>query len=297
MSKNRTQMIEISSKHRLSGSFNDFRINLNHDNLRPYDYRQKIIVSPILCIVPRTWSGINNYNDHFKIIIDNYPHEIKLIQGNFNVISLLNQLEEIFIKLMPSSIIGYDNNRNKFLFNSPDDNKNYKMDFTNTDAYFLLGFNKNDIIDFSFSPEYLAVLSKNPINMNAEQTIKIHSNIPLIANNCVSNNTDEFNNDFKQTTTLLQYPIMASPFDNCIFTAHNYENIIHTLSHSNIEDVHIWVTDNLNRKLLIQQDWTITLRVTYIAFDDEQIQKEVLEIKNFVKYLVLEKTTKKRAKK
>ena len=130
--------------------------------------------------------------------------------------------------------------------------------------------------------------------MNVEFSVKVHSDLPFINNNCIDNNNTI--NDFIATTTVLSFPIKVGPFENMIFEANNHENIIHTLSHSNIDSIHFWLTDNLNRPLLITHDWSILLKVTYTSQEDklELINNKISQIEESLRYMILEKKTKKK---
>jgi hypothetical protein len=290
----RFQMININSMHRNSGDINNFKIILNHDNFKTNHFTDKITISPITCIIPKTWYQVNQYNDSFTISVDGIHHIIKIAHGNYNVMTLLNEIEPLFLKVVPEGLIGYDQFRNKYLFSSFNDNKIYKLIFTNYSC-FLLGFELNDIIDFTFvSTEHYGVLSKNPLIMNVEFSIKVHSDLPFINNNCIDNNNTI--NDFIATTTVLSFPIKVGPFENMIFEANNHENIIHTLSHSNIDSIHFWLTDNLNRPLLITHDWCILLKVTYTSQEDklEVINNKISQIEESLRFMILDKKTRKK---
>ena len=81
-----------------------------------------------------------------------------------------------------------------------------------------------------------------------------------------------------------------------IFEANNHENIIHTLSHSNIDSIHFWLTDNYNRPLLVTHDWCILLKVTYTPQEDklELINNKISQIEESLRYMILDKKTKKK---
>jgi hypothetical protein len=196
----RFQMININSTHRNSGTINNFKLILNHDNFKTEHHTDKITKSPITCIIPKTFYQINQYNDSFIISVDDIHYIIKITHGNYNVMSLLNEIEPSFLKVVPEGLMGYDQFRNKYLFSSFNDDKIYKLIFTNYSC-FLLGFEMGDIIDFTFvSTEQYGVLSKKTLIMNLEHSIKIHSDIPFFNNNCIDNNNTI--NDFIPTTTL-----------------------------------------------------------------------------------------------
>lgn len=276
-------MINVNTTHRNSGDINDFKINLNHDNFRTEHFTDKITISPITCVIPRTWYQINQYNDSFTISVDNIHHVIQIKNGNYNVLTLLSEIEAKFTIL--DAKIEYDQIQNKYIFSSIDNDKIYELIFTNYSC-FLLGFGLNDIIEFSFVSSQISTI---PINMNIEKSIKIHSNIPFINNSCIDNNNKI--NDFIPSTTLLSFPIKVAPFENCIFESNNHENIIHTLSHSNLESINFWITDDLNRPLLLTHDWSILLKVTYTSQEDrlEIINNKISKIEESLRFMILDR--------
>ena len=121
--------------HRNSGDINNFKIILNHDNFKTNHFTDKIIISPITCIIPKTWYQVNQYNDSFTISVDGIHHIIKIAHGNYNVMTLLNEIEPLFLKVVPEGLIGYDQFRNKYLFSSFNYNKIYKLIFTNYSCF------------------------------------------------------------------------------------------------------------------------------------------------------------------
>ena len=93
-------MININSMHRNSGDINNFLIILNHDNFRSH-FTDKITISPITCIIPKTWYQVNQYNDSFIISVNDIHHIIKITHGNYNVMSLLIEIEPMILKIVP----------------------------------------------------------------------------------------------------------------------------------------------------------------------------------------------------
>ena len=97
----RFQMININSMHRNSGDINNFKIILNHDNFKTNHFSDEITISPITCIIPKTWYQVNQYNDSFTISVNEVEHIIKITHGNYNVMSLLNEIEPFVFKGSP----------------------------------------------------------------------------------------------------------------------------------------------------------------------------------------------------
>ena len=95
---------------------------------------------------------------------------------------------------------------------------------------------------------------------------------------------------------MLSFPIKVAPFENCIFESNNHENIIHTLSHSNLESINFWITDDLNRPLLLTHDWSILLKVTYTSQEDrlEIINNKISKIEESLRFMILDRKQKKK---
>jgi hypothetical protein len=92
-----------------------------------------------------------------------------------------------------------------------------------------------------------------PVKLNRENSIFIHTDLPTLKYASVDNMQDS---QIFESNILLKIPIQAALFDNIVFVSNGNDNYSFFLSSKQINSLHIWVTDETSRNLILPYDWT-----------------------------------------
>lgn len=173
----------ITSKNRISGTTDNFNININI----PSDIINKINYVSITNIsIPKSFYQIENGYNNFNLYENDVLINIILPPGNYSKPQLLSylssqmtlqSLNNVVYEIVDEQTL-YDTGKIKINCNQPLVIK--KLLFSQNDIYQFLGFNYDKLYIFSNS-----IISENIINLNSEDVLLLHSNI------CSSNNNDQ----------------------------------------------------------------------------------------------------------
>lgn len=272
-----SQLIFINSKNRVRGDKNDFYININ-DGLVKTETKDDILQFSIVdAVISRSWYSIQSNNNTFQVlnITDNITTTYDIPEGYYNVTTLLSVIKG----LLPLWVITYDKQTNKYVYQPPNNSKQYKFIFLEVATSYLFGFDTTEQPLASYASP---LTSTNPVKVNAETSVIIHSDIPKIKNSCIDNisSTKFFNSDI-----VCVIPINASPFDNIVYSNQN-DNYTFTLSSKSLNMVRFYLTDEFNRSIQVPFDWTMTIKIEYIK-EDNYIKETVGRIADYIKYALL----------
>ena len=173
----------ITSKSRISGSTNNFNINIQI----PSDIINKInFVSISNISVPKSFYQIESGFNNFSLYENDNLINIILPSGNYSKPQLftylsnqmtLQSLNNVLYNIIDEQLL-YDTGKIKITCDKPLVIK--KLLFQKNDIYQYLGFNYEK--EYIFTNE---IISENIINLNSEDVLLLHSNI------CSSNNNDQ----------------------------------------------------------------------------------------------------------
>jgi hypothetical protein len=206
---------------------------------------QKIKVIAVDASINRSWYTIDTTNNSFTLYTNGTPSSITLPKGYYDVNSLKSQLS----LLLTGWIIVYNTLSNNYTFTPPNNGITYKFTFINRCCE-LLGFLMTDTPTGVFASPFTPNL---PLKLNREFSVFIHTDLPTLKYASIDNmqNTQSF-----ESNILLKIPIQAAPFDNIVFVSNGNDNYSCFLSSKQINSLHIWVTDETNRSLILPYDWT-----------------------------------------
>lgn len=267
---NRTQVLLINSKQRIAGTPYDFQVNIN-DGLLKCAKGEQMRVTMAEATINRSWYSIQDGENDFIIRdSDNNDTTITFPTAYYTAIDVRTTLQG----LMPTWSITYDRKTNKFTFTRPADSKTfYKFIFSNT-LNEVLGFGETEQPTFTIANP--TVTSTNPIRVNAENAIFIHSNLPKSKMSCLDNH-NLTNKAFKESTLLAKIPIETPPFDNIVYNM-NSPIFSYTISASDIYNIRFWITDENERVLKLPFDWSCTLLVEHSQANKTDSVKDIKDL-------------------
>ena len=123
-----------------------------------------------------------------------------------------------------------------------------------------------------------------PLQMHGENMLVVRTNLPIVS----SGNVDNFADDGQmiESTALLRMPITSPPYDLLVWRSNDVEQNRHTLATNFVSNVHIRITDEFNRSLELQSDWTLSLHIEFYApATTLDISADLKLIKEYLKFL------------
>jgi hypothetical protein len=123
------------------------------------------------------------------------------------------------------------------------------------------------------------IKSTNPIKVNADSSIYIHTNIPRQKMSAL----DNVNPTIMESDVLCAIAIQSSPFDNVVFSHNNGADFIYNVLAPSIHSMRIYVTNEQGIPLRVPYDWDITLGIEYIPIESDPSTKILQDIKDYIK--------------
>jgi hypothetical protein len=273
---NRTQVVFINSKQRVSGSSYDFHINLN-DGLLKAGKDEYMRITLAEATINRSWYSIQEGDNSFIIRDNTTDITITLPTAYYTAIDIRSTLQG----LMPSWLITYDRRTNKFTFTRPTDNKTYyKFVFSNT-LNEMLGFSEDEEPTFTVATP--TITSSNPVRVNAENAVFIHTDLPRGKMSSLDNHSLTRRN-FKESTIFASIPIQCAPFDNIVYSM-NSSIYSYSVVAQDINNIRVWITDENERVLKLPFDFSFVLLV--VEHIPKSKQDSVKDIKDLLSLMVL----------
>ena len=167
------QSVFINSKNRISGSINDFVINLE-DEAVCSDKNTSLRLNVVGVTMSRSWYSTKQFT--FKVVTGSTESIYTILEGNYNVYTFLDKLKA----LLKDWVIIYDQIENKFHFNSPSPSK---FVFDN-DYEHMFGFQSKESITGT------NIISEIAIDMTKQQSVFIHSNLLKRRMSAIDNNLE-----------------------------------------------------------------------------------------------------------
>lgn len=267
----------INSKNRISGTSNNFYINIEipKDKLENINYCS--LVS--LCF-PKSFYQISNNNNNFTYIeYDNilnieYSYNIIIDIGNYTKKDLFNKIKSK-LEIISNNNIKFeitdeynDRETGKIKFVATDNNILKKFIFNLNDVYQVMGFEKGltyEFIDILTSPLV--------INLNHEDNIIIHSNI-------VSN---EYN-DYKNNSNDILTSLFTSGNKNFSYIIKDYDMITNMKQFKNHSTIHIYITNEDGDDLDLNN---VDISMVLCFFNYTNNKDIYKQINNYIKFRLL----------
>lgn len=290
-----SQLIYISSKNRDNGTSNNFTVYFAK-GLIQCESHQKLRITVADLVMKREFYAISVNNQNFQFIetdatgLNPITHNILLDRGFYSVYDLATMLTS---KINAASsyftiVISYDKYKNLYTFvltkNNPTDLNTASFNFNvPLNAHELLGF---DVLSYPFvlniGDGKLYLISTEGVSVSGTDSIYIRTNllneVPQV---------EERQGVFQVSDTLARIPIVVAPFNNIVYTD-NFFLYSLTTSFKYIDSMSIRITDIDSNLINLNGDYSITLKIDTIQDDEqEDIIKEVKELKEMVKLLVL----------
>jgi hypothetical protein len=267
----RSQLIFISSKQRISGSAYDYMINFN-DGVLKADKGHFMRLTLVEATINRSWYSIQEGSNTFNVV-DNFGNitTIAFPIAYYNAVDIRSTLAG----LLPSGwIITYDRKTNKFTFNRGNDSTpSYKFVFSNS-LHEILGFRQGEEPTFTIANP--SVVSTLPIRVNEENAVVINTNLPRRNFSSVDNH-NTINKNFKESSILAKLPILAPPFDNIVYQI-STPTFMYDITADSISSVRVWLTDENERPLQVPYDWSMTWSVEFLPLTDNNHMKDIKEL-------------------
>lgn len=259
----RTQIIHVGSANRRIGTVSDFWVSLPH-GLFKADRPSRIFVTPVDCVMNRSWYTVSASNNTFSVWDSGGGawSPVTIPPGYYNAAQIRTAVVTALAALGQAWQINYSATSNTFTFTPPADGEVHRMSFANNAAW-LLGFAVGDV---PFGTSVAPFKSTRPIKVNEESAVLVRCNLPRLKFSCVDNVLTPV---FGESDILLKVPVLAQGFDTLYYAGQGADNFKVELATNNVHDVRFWVTDEVNNPLELQYDWTLSLRVDYMAGEED----------------------------
>jgi len=270
----RNQVVFINSKQRVSGTPYDFYVTFN-DGLLKADKNTFMKITLAEATINRSWYSIQEGTNTF-ILRGNSDVVIEFPIAYYNALDVRATLQQI----LPSGwLVSYERKTNKFTFTRPVDGvASYKFIFSNQLSE-VLGFEESEEPTMTLASPL--VVSTNPIRVNAENAVFIHSNLPRGKMSSIDNH-NIVNNNFKESTVFAKIPINVQPFDNIVYEM-NAPVFSYTLN-TDVHSVRFWITDENENVLKLPYDFSMTLMIEHMLIQKDDPLKN---IEDYIKLMVL----------
>ena len=276
----RTSIIHISSKNRTRGEINNFEISFKNAQLFLENFNGKIVLEPIQVCLNRSWYSVDSPNNTFEIQRTNDPFiQYSIPPGNYNIKTFMTYLQ----KILPDWLIGWRLETNRYEYFPPNNGNTYRFRFNNYSAY-LFGFRPGDIVEASI-PDNSPLVSTHTINMSRANVVFLHTDLVKRKWSAIDNLTTT---QMEESTVLLKIPVNCPPWETLIWRANARDICSFELSSQAVHTMRIWVTDQDNQPLALNQDYTLSFKISYYESDkDNDMMKMIQNLESYVHYLVL----------
>jgi hypothetical protein len=276
----RTSIIHVSSKNRTRGEIDNFEISFKNAQLFLENFNGKIILEPIQVCLNRSWYSVEAPNNTWELQTnDDEFVQYTIPPGNYNVKTFMRYLQN----LLTDWLIGWRLETNKYEYFPPNDGNVYRFRFNNYSAY-LFGFRPDDIVEASI-PNNSPLVSTHTINMSRANVVFLHTDLVKRKWSAVDNLTTS---QMEESTVMLKIPVNCPPWDSLIWRANARDIVSFELSSQVVNTMRIWVTDQDNQPLALNQDYTLSFKITYYeSTKDDDMIKMIQNLESYVHYLVL----------
>lgn len=280
----RRQTLAFNSFNRSSGTVQDCVFTIP-PLVSTLDNVEVIQVIPTSFVTKRSWYSVDTLNNRFELVTLGSPSTtttttvISITPGNYNVKTILVALEAA---LPTPWAVGYDATSNKLRFEPPNDGRAYAFRMTSFFCH-QLGFplDFETLYPLSFAtPLY----SPRHLQMHGENLLVVRTNLPIVSSGNVDNLADD--GQMNESAALIRMPISSPPYDLLVWRSNDVEQNRHTLATNFLTNFHVRITDEFNRDLELQSDWTLSLHVEFYApATSLDILADLKLIKEYLKFM------------
>jgi hypothetical protein len=275
---NRSQLVFVNSKQRLTGQPYEFTLNFN-DGLLKAEKGCFMRLTVEEATINRSWYSIQEGSNSFDLV-DSYNNITPIVFpiAYYNAVDIRTTLAG----LLPAGwTTTYDRKTNKFTITRGNDSTpSYKFVFTNG-LNEVLGFRAGEEPTYTIANP--SVTSTIPIRVNEENAVCIHSDMPRSKFSSMDNH-DTSNKSFKESSIICKIPIQCAPFDNVVYLVQS-PMFVFDITANNISTVRFWVTDENDRVLQLPYDWSMTFNIEHIAVSSGREPLE--DMRDYLKLMVL----------
>ena len=280
-----SELLYINSRYRAQGTPGDFTVAVPNSMLCVRGNRmQRMKVTVLDAVINRCWYTVQESNNTFWVSTHDATTTYDLPPGYHTALTL----RALIAALLPAWAVGWAKDTNKLTLVPPDDGRAY-----------TLGFDDASCELFGFPPgatpagtHARPIVSAQPIKVNRESALLVHTDIPRAENSVVDNVLQP---QFVESDILIKIPVTCAPFDNVVFSASSGDLYSFVTTSTNINSIRFWVTDELGRALDLPYDWTLTLRVDYLGEPDANasnassasLPEDVAKIRDYLHLLLL----------
>ena len=254
-------IVYVSSSDRISGTSNDFIINLCDRIKTPNNYDT---VSLINFSCPKSYYLFNSLNNRFIVIENGNQTVITIPIGNYDFYTLTNELNTLLSACVYTYQVTNSQLTGKFLFTvSNNNNIQPSIDFnTANSAYKILGFDK---LLYTFAGNTLS--SANIVNLQLTNTVRLCAN-------------------FIYRGTLATIIPNIADFSMINYNEYNPNFTSHSITNTSLGNVRFWLLDGITNNPLNLNglDWFCTFAIykknSYYEhmIEDTKMQAEIADI-------------------
>ena len=248
----------INSAFRSSGTINNFVIFFADGTIKA-DKGTVIKCNVIDFCLNRSWWSTQNPVT-FTIYKNGLAQALGYVaQGNYDVYTFL----AAFQPSLPGWTVTYMPLTNTYQFVTPNDPHNYQIQFDNYWTMWGFPTGKTPIMTYG-----MITMSTIPVLMMQENCLLIHSNIPRRRMGSVDNLDS---NVLEESDVIAKIDLSGfGPYDNIVYSEQSDSLFSFYLSVSQIQSLSIYITDQNNKLIPLNIDWTISLKFVYEDVVTEQ---------------------------
>ena len=272
----------INSAFRSSGTINNFVINFADGTIKA-DKGTVIKCNVMdLCLNSSWWSTQKpvtfNVYQNGLIYTNGY-----LPEGNYDVYTFL----DAFSLYLPGWTVAYMALTNTYQFVTPNDPNNYQIKFDN--YWTMWGFPNGQTPIMTYG---MITMSTIPVLMMQENSLLIHSNLPRLRMGSVDNLGT---NVLQESDCIAKIDLSGfGPYDNIVYNEQSDSHFTFYLSVSQLQSMSIYITDQNNKPIPLNIDWTMSIKFIYEDVVTEQENSDhniklLEEIRDLIKYVVVSK--------
>lgn len=261
----REQTVYITSKHRSSGSPNDFTVVMGSDLVRA-DSDEVMMVSVLDVVMKNTITPLQSFDNSWVVFNNNTNayQTISIPPGFYNAYELLAYMQS----QLPGWNITYASTTNKYTWQTPG-GVPYSFIFNGyglqNSACSFLGFTQQDF------PTGTSFTSTQAIDLAGEEFLYIMTNLPMLREANVTNMTGQFTS----SNILMKLPVSAVPFGTIVYNDINDAYSI-LLSQSHLNTVRFTVVNEDGLPVVVP-DWSISLKIKYLKKSNMQTAAGLLQ--------------------
>lgn len=284
MSEDRSKLIIINSTNRVLGTPSDFTVTF-HDGCIHAAKNETLNMVVIDACINRSWYTVSTSNNSFVLLNQLGVSVTYYIPVGFYDV---NSLKGVLIGMLGTDwSITYNPiiNCYTYAYNNISTMNVYSFVFSSNRCGELMGFGPYAGTNGPMS--YAASLqSPFPIKINKENSVLIHCDVPKAPCATLDNCSSRI---FAESDVILKICNSCAPYDNMTYQSQGNDTFSSDLAVSDITSLRFYITDENNSPLLVNFDWTITLKIIFFKGDEEELLKVASQMRDYLNLIVLDK--------